>query len=274
MSKRIGLVKKVFLATTGMAAVVAPVCIAAPPQAAPAPLAFEVASVKVRESPRGQPPPGPIFDFSSSGPRATWAAFPLMGLIAEAYNVRNYQLSVAPSAERSGFDTYYDIVAKAEGEEPRTRSEFRQMLQALLAERFNLQVHHERKEMPVYALIVGRNGPKFKESAPGADPIARHGVNGRNQTINAPQYTTAQLAAALTVYVPADRPVVDMTGLTGTYDIKFEATPAFRLSNDAQFGDIDAFSAVQDQLGLKLEKQTAMVEILIVDQVEKPSPDE
>lgn len=69
-----------------------------------------------------------------------------------------------------------------------------------------------------------------------------------------------------------DRPVLDKTGLTGKYDIKLEATPEFRINNNPQPEDISIFDAVQNQLGLKLEPQKAMLEILVVDHAEKPSP--
>jgi uncharacterized protein (TIGR03435 family) len=71
--------------------------------------------------------------------------------------------------------------------------------------------------------------------------------------------------------VLVDRPVVDKTGLTGTYDIKMEATPGFTINNDPDLRDISVFTAVQEQLGLRLEAQKAMVEVLVVDHVEKPS---
>jgi uncharacterized protein (TIGR03435 family) len=127
--------------------------------------------------------------------------------------------------------------------------------------------------MPVYALVVGKNGPKFKESAPDAKPSGHGGVKGRNQTMTLVKGTMVDVAQELQVYV--DRPVVDYTGLTGTYDIKFEATPAFRLNRNpdqpSEPGDISAFTAVQQQLGLKLEARKAKIEVLVVDHVEKPS---
>ena len=97
-------------------------------------------------------------------------------------------------------EIYYDILAKAPGSSTPNRGQFRQMLQTLLAERFNLRVHRELKQMPVYALVVGKNGPKFKESASDATFIGNHGVNGRNQTVTASKYTMTDLAQEIVDY--------------------------------------------------------------------------
>ncbi len=226
------------------------------------PRAFEVASIKVHDS------PAHVIGVSTSGARLTADAEPVAGLIMWAYNLKNYQVSFAPSV--SPPDVNYDISAKAEGDALPTREEFRQMLQTLLADRFNLKVHREMKEMPVYALVVGKNGPKFKESAPDAAFTGYGGVNGRNQYMKQTKATMEDLAGALGIF--ADRPIVDKTGLTGTYDYRVDATPDFRLHNGSEdLNDIDIFRAVQEQLGLKLEPQKAPVEILVVDHIEKPS---
>jgi uncharacterized protein (TIGR03435 family) len=96
------------------------------------------------------------------------------------------------------------------------------------------------------------------------------GVNGRNQYMKQSKATMDNMVDAIRNY--ADRPVVDKTGLTGTYDYRIEATLNFRLHDGTDDpNDITIFSAVQDQLGLRLEAQRAMVEILVVDRMEKPS---
>ncbi len=231
-------------------------------QSAPAP-SFEVASVKVYDGPLNR-----IGDFSSSGTRATWRVFNVMGLLMDAYGLNNYQISFAASA-RSLENTYYDIFAKAEGDQPRTRAEFRQMLQRLLAERFQLKVHRESRETPVYALVVGKGGPKFKESPADAEARFLGTVNGRNQGVTASKLTMGSLVDDLRIFV--NRPVVDRTGLAGAYDIKFEATPGFRMENNPQLADISIFTALEEQLGLKLESQKAPIEVLVVDRVEEPT---
>src|SRR6266567_2822660 len=161
------------------------VCSTAHGQATSQPLpqpSFEVASVKPVEGMRGR-----LYDFSSSGPRVRYLAYTIANLIMEAYTVKNYQVTFAPSVEPPSGGEYgaYDIEAKAAGDQAGTRNEFRPMLQALLSERFKLQLHRAQKEVPVYVLSLDRNGPKFKESGPDAVQSARIGVNGRNQTITA-----------------------------------------------------------------------------------------
>jgi uncharacterized protein (TIGR03435 family) len=232
-------------------------------QTAPQPRGFEVASIKPHEGPLHT-----IFGFSSSGTRVALEGYSQFGLVMEAYKLKSYQVSFPPSVPQA--DVFYDIVARAEGDGAPTRDEFRLMLQKLLADRFNLKIHHEMKEMPVYALVVGKNGPKFKESAPDATFSGYGGVNGRNQYMKQSKATMDDMVDAIRTF--ADRPVVDKTGLTGTYDYRIEATLDFRLHNGTDDpNDITILSAVQDQLGLKLEPQKAPVEILVVDHMEKPS---
>ncbi len=207
--------------------------------------------------------------FKSSGSLLNLEGYSVRGLIMEAYNLRSYQL------DNAGLDwqqnIFYDIAARAEGGTTPTREEFRKMLQTLLAERFNFKFHREQKEMPVYAMIVEKGGPKFKESADDEAFVAYHGVHGRNQSLSASHMTMESLANEIGNSFFVDRSVIDRTGLNGTYDFKIEATPEFRYGINPQPEDVSVFSAIQEQLGLKLDPQKANVEVLIVDHVEKPS---
>lgn len=124
-----------------------------------APLTFSVASI------RPHPDPPHSIGISTSGNRLTVEASYVGAVIAYAYDLKNYQLDV-PKALPAAFDAMYDIVAQADGDGEPSKDQFRQMLQALLADRFKLKVHREMRELPVYALVVGKNGPRFKESAP------------------------------------------------------------------------------------------------------------
>jgi uncharacterized protein (TIGR03435 family) len=233
--------------------------------------AFEVASIKPVEGLRGT-----MYNFSSSGPRVRYIAYPTLQLVMEAYNVKNYQVTFAPTAASPSGGEYgaaYDIEAKAEGDRARSRDEFRPMLQTLLADRFELRVHREMKEIPAYALLVGKGGPKFKESSPDATESAHIGVNGRNQSITASKTGMDELAQMMRGVFFMDRPVVDRTGLAGAYDFKIEATPESRMKgDDPDLKNTSIFSAVQQQLGLKLESQKALIEVLVVDHVQQPSP--
>jgi uncharacterized protein (TIGR03435 family) len=225
-------------------------------------LAFEVASI--------HPEQGPLYsymDFSSSGPRVRLEGYNLRALIMEAYNFRNFQVSM-PGVDETQ-NTFYDIVAIApEGTAP-TRDEFRRMLQPLLADRFQLKAHMEKRQLPVYALVVGKGGPKF---GPPSEPgHGLHGVNGRNQFLETDSITMNDLANEIWNGFISDRPVIDRTGLTGTYKLRIEATPEGRIDGNPQPGDLSIFTAVQEQLGLKLEPTKAPLDILVIDSAQKPS---
>jgi len=205
-----------------------------------------------------------------------YIAYATVQLVMEAYKVKTYQVTFAPNtAPPSGgeYDTaYYDITAKAEDDRARTRDEFRPMLQMLLADRFKLRVHREMREMPVYALLVAKGGPKFKESPPDATESVHIGVNGRNQSITASKQSMDELAKMIPNVFFMDRPLVERTGLGGNWDFKLEATPGPRMTgDDPDLKNISIFAALQQQLGLKLESQKALIEVLVVDHVEKPS---
>jgi uncharacterized protein (TIGR03435 family) len=231
------------------------------------PRKFEVASVKVHE--------GPLYSMGAAtkGMRIT-ETDTVLGLLMFAYNIKNFQVPHAATELQAVGDTFYDVVAKAEGDAIPTRDEFRSMMQLLLAERFHLKLHREPQEIPVYDLVVGRNGLKLKESAPDATP---HSLNGprnptdRNYQLSMTKASIPELIDAMQGAFPA-RPVRDKTGLTGTYDVKLIYTPDFRFNKgDPEPDDITIFAAVQDQLGLKVEQTKAMVDIYAIDHVEKPS---
>ena len=225
-------------------------------------MAFEVASIHPHQGPLRV-----IMGFSSSGARVRLEGYNLRCLIMEAYKFRNFQVSIPAVNELE--NTFYDIVAIApEGTEP-TRDEFRRMLQTLLADRFQLKAHMEKKQMPVYALVVGKGGPKLK---PPSEPDHElHGVNGRNQFVETDSITMDELANDLYGSFIPERPVIDRTGLTGAYKLRIEATPEFRINGNPQPGDLSIFTAVQEQLGLKLEPSTALIDSLVIDAVQKPS---
>jgi uncharacterized protein (TIGR03435 family) len=225
---------------------------------------FEVASIRVRQLPLRT-----IAGYKASGPRIEYEAWPIRMLVPEAYGLKPYEVAFTTPPPASETD-YYDIVAKAEGDAPRTRAEFRPLLQKLLAERFHLEFHREGRELPVYALVIGKGGPKLKTSDTETPPPVHFGVNGRNQFVEAKRITIEDLAGALRDCFGLDRPVVDRTGLTGVYDVKVEATPFYR-QRDSDSADLSPFTAVQEQLGLKLEPQKAIIQILVVDRIQKPS---
>jgi uncharacterized protein (TIGR03435 family) len=212
---------------------------------------------------------------SVSGSRVTVVACSLYQLVLEAYNLKPYQLSGGPDWARGSESLDFDISAKAEGDAALTREQSRLILQAVLAARFQLKVHGETRDLPVYALVVGKNGSKMKESAPDAefDPRIEFGPSGRR--ISNPKSTMEQLVGFLSSQ--ADRPVLDKTGLAGfrSYALNWNSDNdpelAVSVPRDPSAADLSIFTAVQEQLGLKLESAKAPIEVLVIDHAEKPS---
>jgi len=226
------------------------------------PPAFELASIRPHEGPLTR-----TKDFSSSGPRLRLEGYSAVMLVMEAYNLENYQVFLNTQVPWYT-EKYFNILANAPGDTAPTKEQFRRMLRTLLTDRFQLKMHREMKDTPVYGLVTGKNGPKLKASLPDSPRVANTRVNGRNQNMDLSHCDMDCLAQELAIFV--DRPVINKTALTGTYAIKLEATPFYRLNNP-QPTDISVFDAVQDVFGLKLEKLTAPVEVLVIDSLEQPS---
>jgi uncharacterized protein (TIGR03435 family) len=225
-----------------------------------APASFEVASIKVH--------PEPVTasaDPSVRGSRMMGTASTLLDLITTAYGVKYDQISGAPGWASA---VHYDVNAKAEGEEPITKDQAKQMLQNLLADRFRLKIHRENREVPVYALVVGKGGPKMKVStadAPGNN-FTRSSAAGMHMEMT--HGTMEALARQLSS--SAGRPVHDRTGLTGYYAYQLDWLPPGR-TPDPNSDTPSIFTALQEQLGLKLEPSKGAVEMLIIDSAERPS---
>jgi uncharacterized protein (TIGR03435 family) len=210
------------------------------------------------------------------GGRISMSGVTVKILIQQAYGVRDFQIVGGP--EWLGSDRY-DVTAKPEG--AATPDQVKVMMQGLLADRFKLRFHRETKELPTYALVVAKGGPKFHESevVEGSDKPkgTRVSMNGRGQFTleRAPVAAlTNQLGQVL------GRSVVDKTELTGKYDFKLEWTPDENSAGmmrgpggdrPAAAEGVSIFTALQDQLGLKLEATRGPVEILVIEGVEKAS---
>ncbi len=163
-------------------------------------------------------------------------------------------------------DIRLDIAAKAAG--PVTEAQLYLMLRTLLAERMGVRTHVEQKEMPVYALTLAKGGPKFSESTTEGPPVFGHGKGGPNMQ----RVSMSELAMAL--YEPFGRPVIDATGLKGRYDIHLDMT-SYRPAPtaDGNPGSMDMVSvmitALQEQMGLKVEGRKQGIDVLVVDHAEK-----
>ena len=150
------------------------------------------------------------------------------------------------------------------------------MLQALLVSRFQLKVHPEDRELPMYALVVARNGPTFLESKANGTTI--DGGNGKIR-VQGGDNTVSLLAEQLANSL--GRPVVDETGIKGRFNITLQWAPydgaAAKLGGTEMSGAVldspgpSLFTAIQEQLGLKLEPRKGPVQVLIIDHIERPS---
>ena len=238
---------------------------------------FDVASIKPSDSAAT----GSQIDVSPGGV-FTAKNVTLKALVQLAYELRDSELSGGPG----WFDTQrYDIVAKGNvagvsDDEMRkmtverrdaVKARFLLQVQMLLAERFQLKIHRETKELPVYALSVARNGPKIKtaadDDATHSNLSMRRGAAG-NAEITGTSVPLANLARSLSDLV--GRSVMDKTGLKGNYNFKMTFTPDTGLQGAAGDGP-SIFTALQEQLGLRLESEKGPVEVLVVDSARKAS---
>ena len=233
---------------------------------------FEVASIKPNASGDNR-----VMIGIQPGGRFTATGVTLKMLISQAYDVREFQIVNAPGWAET---EHYDINAKAEGAGERiTPDQLRPMLRALIEERFQLKTHNETKEMPLYALKVGKSGPKLTASTGEQGPMVRM---GRGQ-LTAKKVPMSMLVQQLARQL--GRKVIDQTELKGDFDFTLEWAPDLGQGGGGPFGgppSPDAlpsadssgpsvFTALQEQLGLRLESQKGPVEILAIDKVEKPS---
>jgi uncharacterized protein (TIGR03435 family) len=233
--------------------------------------AFEVATIKPVD---GDPKTGRYI--TMQGPHRFIAnGYTLKLLIAAAYSLNARAISGGPEWIESN---RYDIVALTPGDVQPTHDEQMAMLRDLLAGRFKLAFHREEKEFSIYALTVAKNGPKLKESTSSPDdPPVLIGIVHTDRILLPARNATMGDFTSMLQRAVLDRPVVDKTGLTGTYDFDLEWAP-----DETQFGgDIPPasanasaapfFTAIQEQLGLKIEATKGPVAALVVDKAERPS---
>jgi uncharacterized protein (TIGR03435 family) len=213
----------------------------------------------------------------------------VLALIQDAYGIyEGNRISGGPAWLGTA---HYDVEAKVDDMDLAAFKKLdldqrRLMLQTLLADRFKLKVHKEDKDFPIYALIVAKKGPRLRESKPGyVPPSTIKGFGGlvtrsRPGQFTVEWFTMAYFARDLSQWV--DRKVVDKTGLTGHYDFNLDWTPDGGASPTASASSAEPnssldtsgpsiFTALQEQLGLKLKAEKGPVQILVIDHVEPPS---
>jgi uncharacterized protein (TIGR03435 family) len=276
-------------------------------QTAASPLSFEVASLKPAANPGSD---GKIMRRLAGGPGTTdpgtftYSNVTVKLLATMAYNLKDYQVEGPDWIDSVGFDLIAKMPPGTTGQQAA------QMMQTLLAERFKLVFHRETKPMPVFALVVGKGGSKMKEvetpAAPVGPPDGRASLQSRtaygpgmrimmspNGTRMAGQMTMAQLCNALSRQL--ERPVLDQTELSGTYDVAITFMPDDMDRMNAKMAQMAPLAggpggpggpgiegprgapeptltlaqALQEKLGLKLEARKSAAEILIIDRAEK-----
>jgi uncharacterized protein (TIGR03435 family) len=228
--------------------------------------AYEVVTIKPSDPTDGER------GFQTRGRRVRAVNETMNDLISFSYGIHIRQIAGGPPWFAS--DRFFiEGVPDAAGQ-PNLK-QFRSMMQKLLADRFNLKFHYEQRELSVYALTVGKAGPKMTRSlgnpeGPPDDEFSRSAWMKETNT------TMAEFTKALQYVL--DRPVVDHTGLTGRWDFRVQWTP-----DESQFGGMvpsssgnpnaapGLFTAIQEQVGLKLELVKAPADVLVIDHVEKPS---
>ena len=204
-------------------------------------------------------------------------------LITDAYSVKWDAIVGGPDwIDTIGYDIDAKVTPAADAPPPKlNRAQRRQMIQSMLADRFKLIVHNETKDAPIYELDLAKGGSKLPITTPN-DTFAK-GINGLDGNPVSSGYPVllgrgrlfgqSVTIASLIDYLKQElkRPIVDKTGLTGKYDLSLQWTPDNTLPDSPLAGGPSIFTAVQEQLGLKLTSTHGPVKTLVIDHVEKPS---
>ncbi len=298
IARKLDFTRKLLLTMAGLTAIALPVIfgVVNPAQsraespvqgAGPITTGFESVSIKLNKTGEAMPPfkivsnpPGKGVGvmFNGNEFRATNAT--LRFLIKHAYHLEDFQIS--GNSQMLDSDRY-DVIATFSGPHlqdisPAIMEQRRELLQALLADHFKLALHRENREVPVYVLVVAKNGPKIQEAKPGnkytggikaqdGSPAGPHRMTIRkimgNRELEGQALPVENLVRLFSEYL--DRPVVDRTGLTGEYDFRLLLPGDFAKGNSSE-----TFTAVEEQLGLKLDPQMTPKEFLTIDRAEKP----
>jgi uncharacterized protein (TIGR03435 family) len=213
--------------------------------------AFEVVSIK--RSPPYEP--GMPAGMRADPTHIIAQQIPIRTLILGAYNVELWQIVGAPDWTRDeGYDVSVTIPVGT------TKATEELMMQRLLAERCKLVVHRETKDSPVYELVVAKGGSKLKVSTD-----EQYGVRRALGHLEVHHASIANFTRSLNE--PSDRPILDKTDIKGLYDFTLDWTPEARAGADGP----SIFTAMEEQLGLRLESRREPLEYVVIDHVERPS---
>jgi uncharacterized protein (TIGR03435 family) len=231
------------------------------PMAADAKPGFEVVTIK---------PSDPMStggtDIDMEGRHFMLKNYPVRDMIAFAYGLHRDQVLNGPAWIKDRYDV--DGTPDVEGE-PNVK-QMQGMVQKLLEERFTLKSHREQRELAMYAVTVAKGGVKMTVSKPESN-LPSFNVNGgaHRRTMNCTGTTMEDFALALQLFF-IDKPVVNQTGLAGRYDFKLVWNPD--LAGDSEGSDVPSlFTAMPDQLGLKIEAKKGPVRVVVVETMTRPT---
>ena len=231
-----------------------------PPMAADANPTFEVSTIK----PSRPDERGPRFHFE--GRRFSVVHISLSNLFKFSYGLQEREIASAPDWFSS---ENYDISAEPDGQGEPSIKQWQSMVKKLMADRFQLKFHSEKRELAVYALTVAKTGAKLNRSQ--SDPGGPPGLGFGPGNFGATNATVVDIAEAMQQGA-VDRPVVDQTGLTGRFDLRLTWSPdGPPAATENPNAPPDLFTAIQEELGLKLVSTKALVDVLVIDRVERPS---
>lgn len=196
---------------------------------------------------------------STDGARVLYTNVSLSQVIEQAYKVQEYQVEGPSWLTSERFDITAAIPAGT------AKDQVPSMLQTLLADRFGLVLHHQTKQLPVLALNVAKGGTKLK-STDEARGIHSDG-NGKNLHVEA-KTSMSDFAAFLSRNLK--QPVLDKTGLSGSFEIAFDCAPDMTSADNPDSGP-SIFTALRETLGLKLDAMKGPVDILVIDRASRPS---
>jgi uncharacterized protein (TIGR03435 family) len=224
--------------------------------ASPQPQAFQIVSIKPSRN------GGDDTNMKTSPGRLEAVNATPHELLLYAFGVRDSQLIGGPdwlTKDR------FDVEGVTGTADDLNRTTLQPLLQAMFADRFKLKFHREIRELPVYSLAAAKGGPKLAaHSGEGQPQTGIHSGSGKH-VVNARKTTMKRLAEVLGQ--ETDRLVIDNTGLEGEYDFKLQWTDLATVDS----GDLSLFTAIQEQLGLKLEPAKGRVQVTVIDSIGRPS---
>ena len=240
-----------------------------PAMAADADPSYEVATIKP-----AQPDERRVVQVQ--GVRLFTAGTSLVDLMMFAYGVHSLQITGGPEWMKA---EKFDVLIQPNMPGRPSIVQMRSIVRKLLADRFKLTFHHAQKELPVYGIVAAKGGPKLTPAT--AESVAANtaAIGFSKDTMVVSNATMAEFASLMQRYVGLDRPIVDHTGISGKYDFKLSWTPdssqfngnsPWPTTNDTNSAP-GLYTAIQEQLGLKLQAMKEPTDVLAIDRVEKPS---